>query len=107
MTELRTHCARYGGALAIVTAAIAVRWLLIPWLQTDVPYATLLGAIAVVVWMGGWGPALAGAIYGFIGIGLVVGRPLGKRCAGLGMPTAARRSASSGPRRRQFKAMPS
>jgi signal transduction histidine kinase/CheY-like chemotaxis protein len=77
MTEFRSHCAKYGGALAIVTAAIALRWLLIPWLEADVPYATLLGAIAIVVWMGGWGPALAGAIFGFVGTAFVIGRPLG------------------------------
>jgi signal transduction histidine kinase/CheY-like chemotaxis protein len=77
MTEFRSHCARYGGALAIATAAIALRWLLIPWLEADVPYATLLGAVAIVVWMGGWGPALVAAIFGFIGTGLVIGRPLG------------------------------
>ncbi len=77
MTEFRSHCARYGGALAIASAAIALRWLLIPWLEADVPYATLLGAIAIVVWMGGWGPALAAAIFGFIGTALVIGRPLG------------------------------
>jgi signal transduction histidine kinase/ActR/RegA family two-component response regulator len=77
MTEFRSHCAKYGGALAIVTAAIGLRWLLIPWLEADVPYATLLGAIAIVVWMGGWGPALAGAIFGFVGTAFVIGRPLG------------------------------
>jgi signal transduction histidine kinase/ActR/RegA family two-component response regulator len=77
MTELRSHLAKYGLAFAIVTAAVALRWLLIPWLEADVPYATLLGAIAIVVWMGGWGPALAGAIFGFVGTALVISRPLG------------------------------
>ena len=77
MTEIRGRIAKYGIALAIVTAAIGLRWLLIPWLESDVPYATLIGAIAIVVWMGGWGPALVAAIFGFIGTGLVIGRPLG------------------------------
>ncbi len=62
---------------AIATAAIALRWLLIPWLESDVPYATLLGAIAIVVWMGGWGPALAAAVFGFVGTAFVIRRPLG------------------------------
>jgi signal transduction histidine kinase/ActR/RegA family two-component response regulator len=77
MTEIRSRAAKYGIALAIVTAAIALRWLLIPWLESDVPYATLIGAIAVVVWMGGWGPALTAAVFGFVGTAFVVGRPLG------------------------------
>lgn len=68
---------QYARAIAIATAAIALRWLLIPWLGSDVPYATLIGAIAIAVWMGGWGPALAAAVFGFIGTSLVVGRPLG------------------------------
>jgi len=46
---------KYAGAIAIATAAIALRWLLIPWLGSDVPYATLIGAIAIAVWMGGCG----------------------------------------------------
>jgi signal transduction histidine kinase/ActR/RegA family two-component response regulator len=68
---------KYASAIAIVTVAVALRWLLIPWLGPDAPYATLLGAIAIVVWMGGWGPASVAAIFGFIGTGLVIGRPLG------------------------------
>jgi signal transduction histidine kinase/ActR/RegA family two-component response regulator len=68
---------KYAGAIAIATAAIALRWLLIPWLGSDVPYATLIGAIAIAVWMGGWGPALVAAIVGFVGTAFVIGRPLG------------------------------
>lgn len=68
---------KYAGAIAIATAAVALRWLLIPWVGPDAPYATLLGAIAIAVWMGGWGPALAAAIFGFIGTALVIGRSLG------------------------------
>jgi signal transduction histidine kinase/CheY-like chemotaxis protein len=67
----------YACAIGIATAAIALRWFMIPWLGSDVPYATLIGAIAIAVWMGGWGPALAAAIFGFIGTALVIGRPLG------------------------------
>jgi signal transduction histidine kinase/CheY-like chemotaxis protein len=68
---------KYARAIAIATAAIALRWLLIPWLGSDVPYATLIGAIAIAVWMGGWGPALAAAVFGFVGTAFVIGRPLG------------------------------
>jgi signal transduction histidine kinase/ActR/RegA family two-component response regulator len=69
--------ARYAGAIAIATVAVALRWLLVPWVGPDAPYATLLGAIAIAVWMGGWGPASVAAIFGFIGTGLVIGRSLG------------------------------
>ena len=68
---------KYSRAIAVATASVALRWLLIPWLGSDVPYATLIGAIAIAVWMGGWGPALAAAIFGFVGTALVIGRPLG------------------------------
>lgn len=49
----------------------------IPWLGADTPYATLLGAIAIAVWMGGWGPATAAAIFGFVATAFAIGRPLG------------------------------
>ena len=68
---------KYAGAIAIAAVAVALRWALIPWLGADTPYATLLGAIAIAVWMGGWGPALAAAVFGFIATALVIGRPLG------------------------------
>jgi signal transduction histidine kinase/ActR/RegA family two-component response regulator len=69
--------AKYAGAMAIAGVAVALRWLLIPWVGPDAPYATLLGAIAVAVWLGGWGPASAAAVFGFIGTSLLIGRPLG------------------------------
>ena len=68
---------KYAGAIGIAAVAVALRWLLIPWVGPDAPYATLLGAVAIAVWMGGWGPASAAAIVGFIGTGLVIGRQLG------------------------------
>jgi signal transduction histidine kinase/CheY-like chemotaxis protein len=74
---LMSSANKYARAIAIATAAIALRWLLIPWLGSDVPYATLIGAIAIAVWMGGWGPALAAAVFGFVGTVFVIARPLG------------------------------
>jgi signal transduction histidine kinase/CheY-like chemotaxis protein len=66
---------RYAAAIAIATAAIVLRWFLLPWLKSDVPYATLFGAIAVAVWMGGWGPAVVAAIVGLVGTTLLIGTP--------------------------------
>jgi signal transduction histidine kinase/ActR/RegA family two-component response regulator len=68
---------KYASAIGIAAVAVALRWLLVPWVGPDAPYATLLGAIAIAVWMGGWGPASVTAIVGFIGTGLVIGRSLG------------------------------
>jgi Domain of unknown function (DUF4118)/PAS fold len=68
---------KYAGAIAIAAVAVALRWALIPWLGTDTPYASLLGAIAVAVWMGGWGPAVAAAVFGFVATAFAIGRPLG------------------------------
>ena len=66
---------RYVAAIAIAAAAVVLRWFLLPWLKSDVPYATMFGAIAVAVWMGGWGPALTAAITGLVGTALLFGRP--------------------------------
>ena len=66
---------RYTAALAVAAAAVVLRWFLLPWLKSDLPYATLFGAIAVAVWMGGWGPALAAAIAGLLGTALLFGKP--------------------------------
>jgi signal transduction histidine kinase/CheY-like chemotaxis protein len=66
---------RYTAAIAIATAAIVLRWFLLPWLKSDVPYATLFGAIAVAVWMGGWGPAVVAAVVGLAGTAVLIGAP--------------------------------
>jgi signal transduction histidine kinase/ActR/RegA family two-component response regulator len=66
---------RYAAAIAIATAAIVLRWFLLPWLKSDVPYATLFGAIAVAVWMGGWGPAVVAAVVGLVGTTVLIGAP--------------------------------
>jgi signal transduction histidine kinase len=69
--------AKYGGAIAIASFAVALRWALIPWLGADTPFATVIAATAIAVWMGGWGPAVVAAVIGLVGTGLVIGRPLG------------------------------
>ena len=66
---------RYTAALAIAAAAVVLSWFLSPWLKSDLPYATLFGAVAVAVWMGGWGPALLAATAGLLGTALLSGRP--------------------------------
>jgi len=67
----------YLNALVIAAAAVGIRWLLVPLVGPDAPYATILGAVALTVWMWGWGPAVLTAVAGLIGTGLAIGRPLG------------------------------
>lgn len=66
---------RYTAALAIAAAAVVLSWFLLPWLKSDLPYVTLFGAVAVAVWMGGWGPAVLAATAGLLGTALLSGRP--------------------------------
>jgi two-component system, sensor histidine kinase len=68
---------RYTGAVAIAAVAVALRWALIPFIGLDTQYATLFGATALAVWMGGWGSGVVTAILGLIGTALIIGRPLG------------------------------
>jgi signal transduction histidine kinase/CheY-like chemotaxis protein len=75
----------YGGALAAVCAALFLRWCLDPWLGSAAAHVTLLGAVAIAVWLGGWAPAVLSAALGYAAAGLLVGEP----GAGLRSPTAA------------------
>jgi signal transduction histidine kinase/CheY-like chemotaxis protein len=68
---------KYLNALGLAAAAVGMRWLLIPLVGPDAPYATILGAVALTVWMWGWGPAVLTAGAGLIGTGLIIARPLG------------------------------
>ena len=63
---------KYLNALTLAAAAIAMRWLLIPLVGPDAPYATILGAVALTVWLWGWGPAVVTAGVGLIGTGLII-----------------------------------
>src|SRR5579871_5174968 len=68
---------KYLNAFVIAAAAVAMRWLLIPLVGPDAPYATIMGAVALTVWLWGWGPAVVTAGVGLICTGLMIGRPLG------------------------------
>jgi signal transduction histidine kinase len=43
--------------MMVLAAALALRWLMDPYLGNTNPYITLYGAVAVVVWLGGFLPA--------------------------------------------------
>ena len=76
ITELAVGV-KYAGAIATAAVAVGLRWALIPWLGTDTPFATMIGAVAIAVWMGGWGPATAAAVFGFVATAFAIERPLG------------------------------
>jgi signal transduction histidine kinase/ActR/RegA family two-component response regulator len=67
--------AAYGGAVAAVCAAVFLRWFLDPWLGAAGAYVTLFGAVAIAVWLGGWGPAALCAALGYAAVNLLFGGP--------------------------------
>jgi signal transduction histidine kinase/CheY-like chemotaxis protein len=69
--------AKYASAVTIAAVAIVIRWLLIPFVGPDAPYATMMGAVALTVWLSGWAPAAVTALLGLIGTALAIGRPMG------------------------------
>jgi PAS domain S-box-containing protein len=67
VTVRRRLLQRYLVAIAAVAVALAVRWLLDPWLAEKMPTAVLYGAVAIAVWFGGFQPALVAAVFGYLG----------------------------------------
>jgi PAS domain S-box-containing protein len=53
-------------AVAALAAAVLLRWLLDPVMGDTLPLVTLFGAVAAVVWIGGYGPAVLVAILGYL-----------------------------------------
>lgn len=66
---------KYANAVAIAAVAVAIRWCLVPIVGADAPYATMMGAVALTVWLAGWGPGVVTASVGLIGVALLIGRP--------------------------------
>jgi PAS domain S-box-containing protein len=57
----------YGLALAAVGAALLLRWLFEPRLQGEYPFSAIYAAIAIAVWIGGFGPGVLAAAAGYLG----------------------------------------
>jgi signal transduction histidine kinase len=70
--------AAYGGAVAVTLTALHLRWVLDPWLDSRVPYATLYGAVAIAVWFGGLGPAVLAMVVGYALINVRYISPVGE-----------------------------
>ena len=64
--KTRTILLNYGGAVVFTALAVLLRWLLDPWLGDHLPLATLYGAVAIAVWLGGYRPALLAAVLGYL-----------------------------------------
>jgi PAS domain S-box-containing protein len=71
-------------SLVALVVALAVRWLLDPLMGDSLPLVTLFGAIALAVWIGGPGPAIAVTLLGYIACAYLFIAPRGG--LGLDMP---------------------
>lgn len=67
----------YFAAVALAVCAVLMRYFLMPWLGSSVPFATLFGVVAIAVWMGGWGPGLTTAVLGFLLTHAFIEEPFG------------------------------
>ena len=56
----------YVAAVALAVCAVLLRYFLSPWLGGSSRYATLFGAVAIAVWLGGWRPAVLTAVLGYL-----------------------------------------
>ena len=56
----------YALATAALVLAVLIRWLLDPLLGDALPFVTLFAAVAVSVWAGGYLPAGAVALIGYV-----------------------------------------
>jgi serine phosphatase RsbU (regulator of sigma subunit)/anti-sigma regulatory factor (Ser/Thr protein kinase) len=71
----RAFLARYGFAVVAASASLATMGVFAP-LTEDPVYALLVGAVAVTVWYGGFGPGLLVVFIGWtVSFGLFVGEP--------------------------------
>jgi PAS domain S-box-containing protein len=73
---VRKHLIAYGGALAIMAAALLVRLPLSVILDGRRPYLTLFGGIALAVWFARWKPAAVAAVAGFIAAHYFLAEPI-------------------------------
>lgn len=64
MTRFRSPVA-YAIALFALLVAVLLRWQLIPWLGSQLPFVTLFGAVAVAAWAGGYRPATLVTLLGY------------------------------------------
>src|SRR5437660_882029 len=76
-SKTQTILLHYGGAVLFTALALLVRGLLDPWLGPRLPLATLYGAAALAVWLGGYRPALLAAALGYLAADYLFVEPRG------------------------------
>jgi PAS domain S-box-containing protein len=75
---VRNPVAAYAVALAALVAAVLLRWLLDPFMGDAFPLVTLFGAVAAATWVGGYRPAVAMAIVGYLACDYLFVAPRGR-----------------------------
>lgn len=71
----------FGGyplAILATAAAVAVRWLLDPWLGDLLALVTLYAAVAAAVWFGGFRPATLAVVLGYLASDYLFIEPRGR-----------------------------
>ena len=61
-----TRLTRYGGAVALVLLALALRWAIFGHLDHRLPFSFFLVAVMVSAWYGGLGPGMLAAAAGLL-----------------------------------------
>jgi signal transduction histidine kinase len=77
MAALRRKLFEYGVSLVAVALALLVRWFLTSALGYNIPFATVIGAVAVAVGVGGLWPAVLVTAIGYVGGRLLFVPPTG------------------------------
>jgi PAS domain S-box-containing protein len=65
-------------AITAVTLAVVLRWLLDPILGDTLPFVTVFGAVAAGAWLGGYRPALAATLLGYLACAFLFIPPRGQ-----------------------------
>src|SRR5512134_11289 len=75
---VRSAPARYAVVTAALVAAVLLRYVLDPWMGDTLPLVTLFGAVAAAVWLGGYRPAVAVGILGYVACAYLFFEPRGQ-----------------------------
>jgi K+-sensing histidine kinase KdpD len=75
--RVRSPAITYALAIAALVGAVLIRYLLDPWMEDTLPLVTLFGAVAAAVWLGGYRPAIAVGILGYLACDYLFIQPRG------------------------------
>jgi PAS domain S-box-containing protein len=81
--RLHSSVARFGAAIAIALAVVAIRWILAPLLGDRHPYMTVLISVVLSVWYCGPGPAAVACMLSFAASHALFGLPTSRYEAGV------------------------